>query len=196
MLEGRQEPSFEKKRPGHKSKYLRRIAAALCLIAAIVAAIFLRIQLAPGSVDTKLLARIGHPLPALIVEGSEGVADLGKLAPGTRSIIVFYSPSCKTCERVLPALQPFPSLLRLILVNESPDEGSEAWSGFPDAVHFYDRQKILSRLFAAPALPTILFVDESGILRDGIVGFYQRAYVQRKLQDFAIHSYGHIQKGQ
>ena len=196
MLDGRQKPPLEKKTLGPKNKFPQRIAAALCLIAAVVAAVFLRIQLAPGSVDTKLLARIGHPLPALMVEGAEGTLDLGKLASGTRRVIVFYSPSCKTCERVLPALQPFPDPLRLILVNESPDEDSEELSGFPGAAHFYDRQKILSRLFAATALPTILFIDESGILRDGIVGYYERAYIQRKLESFAIHSYSHTQKSQ
>jgi len=174
-----------------KSK--RRVVAALCLAAAVVAAVCLRIQLAPGSADTNLLARIDQPLPSLTVESSEGPVDLNKLVSGTRSVIVFYSPSCKTCTRVLPALQPFPDTLRLILVNESPDEEEEELSGFQDTARFYDKQKILSRFFTAAALPTILFVDEVGILRDGIVGLYGRGFVQRKLKDFAIHSYDRAQ---
>lgn len=174
----------------------RRIFAALCLAAAAAAAVFLRIQLAPGYADTNLLARIGHPLPALTVENSEGAVNLSRLISGKRSVIVFYSPSCKTCERVLPALQPFPGTLRLILVNESPDEGDKELPGFQDAARFCDRQKSLSRLFAATALPTILFVDESGILRDGIVGFYRHAFVRQKLENFAIHSYSRTRKSQ
>jgi len=196
MLEGRRESSSEKRIPGPPKNSARRIAAALCFIAAAVAVVFLRIQLAPGSIDTKLLARIGQPLPALIVEGSEGAADLGKLASGTKSIIVFYSPSCETCQRVLPSLQPFPAPLRLILVKELSDESCEELSGFPDAAHFCDRQKIFSKLFAAAALPTILFIDESGIIRDGLAGYYKRPYVQRKLKDFAMHSYSHAKKSQ
>ncbi len=198
MLKGRQGLWFENMqgRGLVMSKSKRRIYAALCLAAAAVAAVFLRIPLAPGFADTKLLARIGHPLPELIVENSEGAVDLGKLVSGTRSVIVFYSPSCKTCERALPALRPFPDTLRLILVNESPGEGDEELSGFQGAARFYDRQKTLSRLFVAPTLPTILFIDESGILRDGIVGYYQRAFVQQKLENFAIHSYNRIRKNQ
>lgn len=167
----------------------RRILAALCLAAATVTTVFLMIRLAPGSAETTLLARIGHPLPALAVENSEGIVDLGNWIAGTRSVIVFYSPACEACKRALPALHPFPDTLRLILINESPDEAGKELSGFPGAAYFHDRQKVLSRLFAVPALPTILFVDESGILRDGIAGFYRRAFVQQKLENFTIRSY-------
>jgi hypothetical protein len=175
-------------------KSRQRIFAALCLAAAVVAAVFLRIQLAPGSAETSSLACIGHPLPALTVESSEGTVDVGKLTAGARSVIVFYSPACETCERALPALRPFPDTLRLILVNESPDEAGKELSGFPGAAYFSDRQKILSKLFAVPALPTILLIDESGILRDGIVGSYRRAFIQQKLENFAIRSYSRTRK--
>ena len=186
MLRGGQGSWFENMQgcnPGIP-KSRRRILAALCLAAAAVAAVFLRIQLAPGSAETMLRARIGHPLPALTVENSEGTVDLGKWVTGTRSVIVFYSPACETCKRALPALQPFPDSLRLILINESPDEAGKELPGSPGAAYFHDRQKSLSRLFAVPALPTILFVDESGILRDGIAGFYRRAFVQQKLENY------------
>ncbi len=191
MLKGGQGSLFENIRGCGcgMPKSRRRILAALCLATAAAAAVFLRIQLAPGSEEKMLLARIGHPLPALAVENSKGTVDLGKWISGTRSIIVFYSPDCEACKRALPALRPFPDTLRLVLVNESPDEAGKELSGFPGAAYFHDRQKVLSRLFTVPALPTILFVDESGILRDGIVGFYRRAFVQQKLERFAIRSF-------
>lgn len=171
----------------HKSR--QRIIAVLCLTVAAIGIVFFRVQLAPGSADTNLLARIDHPLPALTVENQEGTVDLRTFISSTRSVIVFYSPSCKTCQKVLHALQPFPDTLRLILVNESPDEGDLKLSEIQGAVQFHDRWKILSRSFAGAALPTILFVDEAGILRDGIVGFYRHGFVQGKLKNFADHSY-------
>jgi thiol-disulfide isomerase/thioredoxin len=163
----------------------RRLVAGLCLALVAVAGGFLRIQSEYASAGTNSLARIGYPLPSLTVENSDGVVDLNTFVSGTRSIIVFYSPSCKTCKRVLPALRPFPDMLRLILINVSPHEGNPELPVFGGAARFYDRRKILSRSFAAAGLPTILFVDEAGILRDGIVGLYGRGFVQRKLKDFA-----------
>ncbi len=172
-----------------KGKSHRRIFAALCLAASVLAVAFFILQPEPGSAHANLLARMDHSLPSLTVENSKGDVDLKTFITGTRSVIVFYSPSCDTCKRALPALLPFPDTLRLILVNESPDAGAYELSGFNRAAQFYDRQRILSRSFAAAVLPAILFVDEAGILRDGIFGFYGRGFVQRKLKSFAIHSY-------
>ena len=170
------------------SKGRRRAIAAFCLAAAAIAAVLLGIQSDRGSESANPLARINYPLPPLIVENSEGAVDLNAFVSGTRSVIVFYSPSCKTCKKVLAALKPVPDAIRLILISESPDEGDSAVTGFRDAVQFHDRRKMISQFFAAAALPTILFVDEAGVLRDGIVGFYRRGFVQRKLQNFAAQS--------
>jgi thiol-disulfide isomerase/thioredoxin len=190
-------PSENMQRSGPpKGKSPRRIFAALCLAASAIAVVFLIFQLEPGSANGNLLARMDHSLPSLAVEDSKGAVDLKTFVSGTRSVIVFYSPSCETCKKVLPALQPFPDTLRLILVNESPDAGAPELSQFHSAAQFCDRRGILSRSFAAAALPTILFVDEAGILRDGIFGFYGREFVQRKLKNFAVHSNDRTLKNQ
>jgi hypothetical protein len=165
-------------------KARRRIIAALCLSAVVAAAVFLGIWVDPGSENAKPLARIHAPLPPLTVENSEGAVDLNAFISGKRSVIVFYSPSCEACKKVLAALHPIPDALHLILVNESPDESG---SGFRDAAQFHDRRRMVSQFFAAAALPTILFVDEAGVLRDGIVGLYGRGFIQRKLKNFAAH---------
>jgi hypothetical protein len=50
---------------------------------------------------------------------------------------------------------------------------------------YYDRDGVLKRSFAMAGLPTILFVDASGVLRDGLMGAHARDLVQRKLNEFA-----------
>lgn len=191
MFKSRQESASQ---PIHRfgrvtPKSKRRIVAALCLVAAAIGAVLLKIKLEAGSAKKNLLIRMDHPLPSLAVEDSDGTVDLKTFVSGTRSVIVFYSPSCRICKKVLPALRPFPDTLRLILVNVSTDQGHSEFSEFQGAARFHDKRRILSKSFAAAAVPTILFVDEAGILRDGIVGLYRRGFVQRKLKMFAAHSY-------
>lgn len=191
MLDGRHEPQSENIR-GFRFLPVtarRRFVAGFCIAVCIAAVAFLGIVLESGSANSNLLARIDHPLPPLTVEDSGGAVDLNAHVSGTRCVIVFYSPSCTNCKKVLPALQPFPEKLRLILVNESLDRDDTEQPLLQNADHFCDRWRVLSRSFVAAALPAILFVDEAGILRDGIVGVHGRGFVQRKLKDFAVHSF-------
>ncbi len=53
---------------------------------------------------------------------------------------------------------------------------------------FFDRNGVLARSFAMAGLPTILLVDEGGVLRDGLVGAHGRDLVQRRLREFAGRS--------
>jgi hypothetical protein len=171
---------------------LRRVAAAFCLTAVVAAATSLLVRNHLRSAQPHLLARIDCPLPSLVVQSSQGKVDLRTFAVGSRCIIVFYSSSCKVCRRALPALQPLPEALRLILVNEAAGPDDSLLKGFPDAVHFHDQWKALKKSFAAASLPVILFVDERGILRDGIFGARTRSLMQQKLRSFAVGSSDHM----
>jgi hypothetical protein len=172
----------------------RRIAAGSLLTIGITAAAFLKIRFYDGSADPQSLACIDQPLPSLIVEASGTAVDIKKIVAGARCIIVFYSPSCRICREVLPTLQPFPDSLRLILINESVDHEDSTLSGFPNAIHFHDRWGVISHSFAIAVLPTILFVDESGILRDAIIGSRGKDSVHKKLKEFAVRSRDRICK--
>jgi hypothetical protein len=163
----------------------RRILAALGLAAAMVAAgyfLWIRVQ----STSPQSRARINRPLPPLVVASAGAEVDLRAFAAGARRVIVFYSPACHICKEVLPSLQPFPSNLRLIMVTESSDPNDPDIAGLPATALFYDRWRVLSRVFSAAALPTFLFVDGSGVLRGGLVGRHERLFVQQKLKEFAI----------
>ncbi len=163
----------------------RRLAAALCLLAGISVGALLRTWVRTGPADPHTLARIGRPLPPLIVDGSGAAVDLRKIIAGRRGVIVFYSASCRICREELPSLKPFPDELRLIMVSETRTPGDRMGSEFPDALLFYDRWNVLYRAFALAAVPTIIFIDEDGILRGGLVGSHRREVLQKKLKEFA-----------
>ena len=165
----------------------RRVKAATFLL--VGCGIFLAIKSwIPATGDSKTLARIGHPLPPLRVQLSGTAVDLRDITSGRRSVIVFYSPSCKTCRSELPSLRPFPESLLLVMVSES-DSAKHEGLDFDDAVFCYDRWRVLTRSFAAAALPTIAFVDENGILRGGLLGSHEPGLLQRRLKEFADRPY-------
>jgi hypothetical protein len=166
---------------------VRRAMAALGLAAAIVAAGYL-LWIRSQSASADSLARIDRPLPPIVVDSAGHAVDLRTVGAGARRIIVFYSPSCRACREVLSALQPFPADLRLIMVNESSNSQDEEISGLPAADRFHDRGHALSRAFTTIALPTVLFVDGDGVLRDGLVGRHEQPFIQKRLKEFAIQS--------
>jgi hypothetical protein len=135
------------------------------------------------------IVRIGKPLPHLTVFDSSGRAcDVGTLGAGSRTLIVFFSPSCEVCKNELPKLLPFPPELGLIMVSETDSGLSDELDalGLPFASVFNDRDRVLERSSPLPGLPTILFVDEHGTLVDGLVGAHEQETVQRKLRQFAL----------
>jgi len=166
----------------------QRITAAFSLAAVIAAMMLLAIQVRSKRPHGDLLARINHPLPSLVVKNSHEKVDLNSVIAGSRSIIVFYAPSCKVCKEVLPVLQPLPGELRLVPVSVTPERDASVLQSLRDADRFYDRWGVLSRSFAAASLPVILFVDEKGILRHGSFGSREPGALRQKLMDFAAHA--------
>ena len=174
--------------PGFRAvKPKRRILSGVCLSAAILLAGYARVNwVRTHASSPALVARLGAALPPLVVtDASGGLVDVGKAFLGGKSIIVFYSASCYVCQAVLPELRPFPGSLRLVLVNEETGKPSRAPEGFESALQFRDSNHVLSRSFPMSGVPTILFVDEQGVLRDGLVGEHARGLLQRKLKEFA-----------
>jgi thioredoxin-related protein len=166
----------------------RRIRAALCLTGGI-AAFILCIQFFAKSTTPSSLVRLDQPIPSLVIENSGVPLDLKKHIEGKRSVLVFYSPACRICKEIVPYLHPMPAGLRLILINESSDQEKSLTAQFPGADQLQDPHQVLIQSFTTLSLPTILFVDENGILRDGLAGRHQRDFIQKKLKQFAVDSY-------
>ena len=169
------------------TRRLSRIIAVTVLMAGVfaVAAVVLSIRAHMPRRDS--VARIGALLPPLmVVDGSGRTIDAGKAGFDKRTIIVFYSPSCDVCHRELPKLQPFPTTLRLVMINVSGPSSEEVdIDGLQCDAKFYDRDRVFEGSFSMPTLPTILFVDERGVLNDALAGAHQRDLVQNKLSEFA-----------
>jgi hypothetical protein len=145
---------------------------------------------ASGQTGSSIAGANHGPLPPIDVEASGVAVNLNQFTSGARAVVVFYSPSCRICREVLPALQPLPSPLRLIMISESLARRDFEISEFSEAVFFYDRWSALERFFMVPTLPVILLVEEGGVIRDGFVGFHDRDWIQQRLKKFAGGGHG------
>lgn len=159
---------------------MRRILAGSVLAAGIFAAGYL-LQSEIRSAVRRPPVRLHQPLPPLVVDRDGTDVDLAGLVRGERTVVVFHSPSCGVCREMMPALEQPPPNLRLILVSAEKTEARAA-SGAPPGF-YWDRHGAFSRTFAA--LPTILFVNEKGVLESGITGRRTRAFVRERLERFA-----------
>lgn len=165
---------------GGAASRMRRILAGAVLAAGIVAAGYL-LQGEIRSAVRRPAVRLHQPLPPLVVDRDGTDVDLADLVRGERTVVVFHSDSCRVCREMMPALEPPPRGLRLILVS-AEKIAARAADGAPPGV-YWDRHGALSRTFAA--LPTILFVDEKGMLESGITGRRSREFVRERLERFA-----------
>ncbi len=134
------------------------------------------------------IARVGRELPTLSVTKDSGrVFDLSQVVRGRRTVIVFYSPECDICRSELPQLSPFPEALDLYLVSERKLDSLEVPPALASATAdlFYDHAGALGRVFPMAGVPTLLLVDENGVLREAMVGARERKLVQQTLWEFA-----------
>ncbi|MGH9898534.1 MAG: TlpA family protein disulfide reductase, partial [Pyrinomonadaceae bacterium] len=123
------QPAFSSANSSLMRTRLHRIIAALCLLVGAIAIINVGLRIRNHTPRQSSIARIDKTLPSLpVVDVTGRVLDVSKIGLGTRTIIIFYSPSCKVCERELPKLQPFPSNLRLVMVNEETEGSTEKFS--------------------------------------------------------------------
>jgi hypothetical protein len=170
-----------------RRRSLKRLIAALSLLIGIVVTSGLLFKLRAHTPRPNSIAAVGRPLPAILVPDETGrVWDVSKAGLGAKTVIVFYSTACEVCQRELPNLQPFPSTLGLIMVNEADGSSEEIDRlHLPYTKRFYDRDRVFDRLTPNPGLPTILLVDEQAVLRGAMVGAHSPDALRRRLAEFA-----------
>ena len=188
------EPEREKQADGSRfladlptqTRSRSRMLAVTVLIVGVLAAAAVVLFIRSHMPRRDSVARIGATLPPLlVVDGSGRTVDAGKAGSGKKTIIVFYSPSCDVCHREFPKLQPFPTALGLMMINVNGPSSEEVdIDGLHCDATFYDRDRMFERSFSMPALPTILFVDEQGVLIAALAGPHEREVVQNKLSAF------------
>ena len=170
-----------------RRRSLKRLIAGLSLLIGIVVISGLLFKLRAHAPRPDSIARVGKSLPAILVADESGrMWDVSKAGVGARTVIVFYSTACDVCQKELPNLQPFPSSLGLIMVNEADGSSEEIDRlHLPYTKRFFDRDRVFERLTLNPGLPTILLVDEHAVLRGAMVGAHSPDALRQKLADFA-----------
>jgi len=179
------------RRPSRRGAF-KRLFSALVLLAGIAVVGGLMLQIRAHAPRPDSVARVGKPLPAILVsDESDHTTDVGRAGLGARTVIVFYSTSCEVCQQEIPKLRPFPASLRLIMVNEDGHSSEEIEKlGLRYTRHFYDRDRVFERLSLNPGLPTILLVDERAVLRKAFVGAHTAEELQGRLAEFAASDSG------
>lgn len=165
-----------------RTRALAAAALAILALLAVVAATAVH-RAAP---KRSTLAAMHRPLPPMAVFDRGGhQVDLVSIAPGTRRVFVFYSPSCEVCQRELPNVRPFPPSLRLVLVSVT-DELRDPFAQWPE-VHqaLVDRDGAFRRSIPLAGVPLMLFVDEHGVLRDALLGDRGKNALREHLERFA-----------
>lgn len=167
----------------------RRIISSVSLVAVVAAAGWIRFSWVADRTPTqRTIAVLDRKLPWLpVTDESNARVDLSKLVEGRRSVIVFYSSACPACQSALSRLQPFPTRLRLILVAEGTGvmNGDPGVPGLRWALKLRDPESSFRRSFPMSPVPTILFVDEEGVLRETLVGESESGRLQIRLNSFA-----------
>jgi hypothetical protein len=132
------------------------------------------------------VARLGRVAPELPVRLEDGTqAKLSTLLKGRRTVVVFHSPACGVCAITLPSLQPFPPSLQLFMVDVSGN-AQEAMRSPPESPrHFTADKRFVQRLFPFSGLPTIILLDEAGVIRAGLAGSQPAGRIQEALLAFA-----------
>lgn len=109
--------------------------------------------------------QIGEPAPALVLSDLEGnTTDLAQLR-GTSTVVLFWSPACGFCQRMLPELKAWERARpvrspRLLVVSTGTVEANRAMGLASPVV--LDADGSAMRRFGASGTPMAVLVDSSG----------------------------------
>lgn len=120
---------------------------------------------------TEEYVQVGDPVPAFTVNGYDSAETVGKI-----TLITFFDPECKDCQRELPLLQNAYNLLKynneFKMINiargrtlenlAEVDEGA-TWLSMPC---YPDPDRKIYNLFATSTIPRIYLVDQEGVVRE------------------------------
>jgi thiol-disulfide isomerase/thioredoxin len=165
----------------------RRLFAVSVLALVVCAIVGFTLKLRAVAPRKSTLVAIGSPLPNLLVSTPQGQkVGIASISEGKKRVVVFYAPTCEACQKELPELTPFPPQLDLVMIREGESADGNAFrSEWPNTIRYIDTDKSFNRAFVMPALPTILFVDERGIVQSGLIGTHHSSVTRRELAKFA-----------
>ncbi|VAW43389.1 hypothetical protein MNBD_CHLOROFLEXI01-5334 [hydrothermal vent metagenome] len=137
---------------------------------------------------------VGHPAPDFTLQTAVGqtvtlseiVAGAG--ATGQPVVLNFWASWCAPCRIEMPNFQKasvqFNGRTAFIGINQGEDSqtitefGNEFGVTYPLLV---DQDNAVNRLYEVRSLPTTLFIDQNGIVREVVIGIISEAVLQDRI---------------
>ena len=165
---------------------LGRVSASLALFVLATGAVVAASRLSGGAREGATVAVRGARIPRLeVVDEAGAVTTLAAELQRLPTVVVFHSPECGVCQLMLPALQPFPATLQLVMVDVSGNTRPRGQVPALGPRNLTADKATVQRLFPFSGLPTIVFLDSLAVIREGLAGDQPKGTIQTALQSFA-----------
>ncbi|HRQ37681.1 MAG TPA: TlpA family protein disulfide reductase [Chloroflexota bacterium] len=132
---------------------------------------------------------VGHPAPNFMLQSSQGEEITLHDLAGQPVVLNFWATWCAPCRVEMPAFQQasvqYNGRAAIIGVNQGEaaknvaDFGAEYRITYPLLL---DTDQQISRLYEVRGLPTTLFIDTNGIVREVIMGAITPAVLQDRVE--------------
>jgi thiol-disulfide isomerase/thioredoxin len=165
-----------------------RLCAAFVLIALAGSGVYAANRFGQRADVAPTVAAVGLRMPELEVLTEANVAStLSREVEPRATVVVFHSPECGVCELMLPALQPFPAQLRLLMVDVSGKTHPVGTVPANGIRRLSADKATVQRLFPFSGLPTIVFLDSAATIHSGLAGNQPKGKIQSSLKAFALN---------
>ncbi|MCL4261933.1 MAG: TlpA family protein disulfide reductase [Anaerolineae bacterium] len=166
----------------------------LIVVAALLGSAWIVVSQEPAVADASVYTLteapiVGHPAPNFTLQDSLGQeVTLHNLA-GQPVVLNFWATWCAPCRVEMPALQQasvqYNGRATILGVNQGEaarnvaDFGAEYRISYPLLL---DTDQEISRLYEVRGLPTTLFIDANGIVREVVIGTVTEAVLQDRVE--------------
>ncbi|MFL6275857.1 MAG: TlpA family protein disulfide reductase [Blastocatellia bacterium] len=132
----------------------------------------LRVEMNGNGQPSESAMQIGQPAPPLALPDLNGTLVKLDDFKGERTLVVFWSPDCTFCEKMVGELKrieasPPPHAPRLLVVSKGSIEANRA-AGLQSSV-VLDSEFAVGQRFGASGTPSAVLVDERGLIASEVV---------------------------
>lgn len=166
----------------------------LIIVATLLGSAWIMMSQEPATAGSSLLTLaeapiVGHPAPNFTLPGTVGQeVSLHDLA-GQPVVLNFWATWCAPCRVEMPAFQQasvqYNGRAAIIGINQGEaaknvtDFGAEYRITYPLLL---DTDQQISRLYEVRGLPTTLFIDANGVVREVVIGAITPAVLQDRIE--------------